>query len=96
MLAQQEAIPQFVSDEDDPPLQQQGGKHLQEFPNTETLQQTLKVHVLQPGVHRSTQGQNLAEQQENKHMFISKCKHRFAACSVNTSKDKLLILMLSV
>lgn len=58
-------IPEFVSDKDDPPLEQKGGKHLQEIPDTETLQQTVKVHVLQPGVHRSTQSQHLAEQQEH-------------------------------
>lgn len=59
------AAPERVSDEDDPPLEQNGGKNLQEFPDTETLQQTFEVHVLQSGVHGSTQSQYLAEQQEH-------------------------------
>lgn len=54
------AVPEFVSDEDDPPLKENGGKHLQEFVDTETLQQTVKVHMLQSGVHWSTQSQYLA------------------------------------
>ncbi len=57
------AVPEFVSDEDDPPLKQKRGKHLQEFPNTETLQETVKVHVLQSGVHWSTQSQYLSKWQ---------------------------------
>lgn len=46
-------IPEFVSDKDDPPLEQKGGENLQEFCDTETFQQTVKVHMLQSGVHRS-------------------------------------------
>ena len=60
------AVPEFVSDEDDPPLQQKGGKHLQEVPDAEALQQAVEVNVLQPGVHWATQSQNLHEQQEHR------------------------------
>lgn len=39
-------VPEFVSDEDNSPLQQNGGEHLQESPYTETLEQAVEVHVL--------------------------------------------------
>lgn len=59
------AVPEFVSNEDDPPLEQNGGEHLQEFSDTETLQQTVEVYMLQSGIHWTTQSQNLAEQREH-------------------------------
>jgi len=52
-------LPQLVSDEDDPALQEQGAEHLQEALHTQALQQSPEVHVLQPGVHRPAQGQHL-------------------------------------
>lgn len=65
MICGPTAVPEFVSNEDDPPLKQNGGKHLQEFTDTETLQQAVKVHMFQSGVHWSTQRQYLAKQQEH-------------------------------
>ena len=53
------ASPELVGDEDDPSLQQQRCKDLQQPPHAQALQQTLKVHVLQPGVHWPTQSQRL-------------------------------------
>lgn len=55
------AVPELVGYEDDPPLQQDGGEHLQQSADAQTLQQAVKVHVLQPGVHGSTQSQLLPD-----------------------------------
>ena len=41
------ASPELVGDEDDPALQQQRAQHLEEQPQAQTGEQTLKVHVLQ-------------------------------------------------
>lgn len=39
--------PEFVSGEDDPSLEQQRPQHPEEQPQTQTGEQTLKVHMLQ-------------------------------------------------
>ena len=52
-------LPEFVGDEDDASLQQQGGEHLEQAAHAQALQQAVKVHVLQPRVHRPTHGQHL-------------------------------------
>lgn len=62
-------LPELIGDKDHSPLKQKGGKHLQEFPDAETLQETVKIHMLQSGVHRATQSQDLAKQKE--HMDFS-------------------------
>lgn len=60
-------VPEFVSDQDDPPLEQNGGEHLQQFVNAETLKQTVKVHVFQSGIHRSTQSYDLDSNKGTQH-----------------------------
>lgn len=52
-------VPQLVSNEDDPALQEQGAEHLQQPLNAQAPQQRPEVHVFQPGVHRPAQGQHL-------------------------------------
>lgn len=59
------SAPELVSDEDDPPLQEDGGEHLQEAGHAEALQQAVEVDVLQPGVHGPTQSQYLRERQSD-------------------------------
>lgn len=54
--------PELVGDEDDSPLQQDGGEDLQQPADAQALQQAVKVHVLQPGVHRAAQRQLLLDE----------------------------------
>lgn len=56
------AAPELVGDEDDPPLQQDGGEDLQQPADAQALQQAVKVHVLQPRVHRAAQRQLLLDE----------------------------------
>lgn len=42
--------PEFVGCEDDPPLQQQRAEHTEKQAQTQTREQTLKVHMLQARV----------------------------------------------
>lgn len=62
-------LPEFVGDQDDPPLQQDGGEHLQQFVNAETLKQTVKVHVFQSGIHWSTQSYDLGSDKGTQHKY---------------------------
>lgn len=56
------SIPEFVCNEDDSPFQQQRGKHLQKPGDTETLQQAVKIDMLQPWVDWAAQIQFLHNQ----------------------------------
>ncbi len=47
--------PEFVCSEDDPSLQQQRAEHPEEQTQTQTGEQTLKVHVLQARVRGSAE-----------------------------------------
>lgn len=48
-------VPELVCDEDDPPLQEQGGKNAEQVAHAEGREETLKVHVLEPRVQRAAQ-----------------------------------------
>lgn len=76
--SQHAVVPEFVSDQDDPPLEQNGGEHLQQFVNAETLKQTLKVHVFQAGIHWTTQSYNLDSNKgtQYKYRFISQTQEK--------------------
>lgn len=60
------ASPEFVRHKDDPPLQQQRGKHPDHLPHAETLEQAVKVHVLQSGVAGPPQLNDLGEKKHHK------------------------------
>lgn len=45
--------PQLLSQEDEPPLQHSGGEDVQDEDGAEALEQRWELHVLQVGVHRS-------------------------------------------
>lgn len=44
-------LPELVCHEDDTALQQQGGEDADDLPHAQALEEALKVHVLQAGVH---------------------------------------------
>lgn len=79
-------VPEFVSDQDDPPLEEDGGEHLQQFVNGETLKQTVKVHMFQSGIHWSTQSYNLDSNKETSFKYrvrsqIAASKSDFHRCT---------------
>ena len=57
-------LPQLIGDEDDPPLQHGGGEHQQDLPVAQTAAQRGEVHMLQPGVQRPRQLDDLEEEEE--------------------------------
>ena len=80
-------VPEFVGDHDDPPLEQNGGEHLQQFVNAETLEQTVKVHVFQSGIYWSTQIYNLDgnKRTQYKYRVISQKREIIATSKQKTS-----------
>lgn len=67
------AAPELVCDEDDPPLQQDGGEDLQQPADAQALQQAVKVHVLQPRVHGAAQRQLLVDEKTGRSVRV--CLH---------------------
>lgn len=49
------ALPELICYKNDSAFQQQRGKDSDQLAHTEAGEEALKVHVLQPGVHRPTQ-----------------------------------------
>lgn len=55
------AIPQFISDEDDPSLQDSGSKHLQHILIFQAVEKCGEVDVFQPGIQWTGQTDDLVE-----------------------------------
>lgn len=54
-------VPELVCDEDDPPLQKQGGENTEQVADAERGEEGLKVYMFQPGVQGAAQFNHLPE-----------------------------------